>query len=295
MEPITQPFGDLRAAVRANDVEAVRTYFENGNRDRVDGLALRLACKRGNTEIARLVLAHGANVNAPNSSGDTAILNACFYGHAEIVRLLLEAGADFGQQRRGYTPLSIACQMNNVECALLCIRSGSNVDLANDHGMTPLHVACRKGCAESVNLLLHHGASMSLVNRYGELPLHVASRSGACSCARALLDHGDDIMRSTVEGDMERSRNRGALPLHRACAVRSKSTTRLFLKRGGNPYVTDRYGHTAFDYANGRAVPRMLRKFLAVDIRLCVLGTAAEYPQRNRLRDLIPHIASFIV
>ena len=81
----------------------------------------------------------------------------------------------------------------------------------------------------------------------------------------------------------------------RACAVRSKSTTRLFLKRGGNPYVTDRYGHTAFDYANGRAVPRMLRKYIAIDIRLCVLGTAAEYPRRNRLRDLIPHIASFIV
>ena len=110
-----------------------------------------------------------------------------------------------------------------------------------------------------------------------------------------VLDHGDDIMRSTVEGDMERSRNRGALPLHRACAVRSKSTTRLFLERGGNPYVTDRHGHTAFDYANGRAVPRILRKYIAIDIRICVLGTAAEYPRRNRLRDLVPHIASFIV
>ena len=110
-------------------------------------------------------------------------------------------------------------------------------------------------------------------------------------------------MRSTVEGDMERSRNRGALPLHRACAVRSKSTTRLFLKRGGNPYVTDRHGYTAFDYANllmvnrtdRPRITRMLRKFLAVDVRLRVLGTAAEYPRRNRLRDLVPHIASYIV
>ena len=63
----------------------------------------------------------------------------------------------------------------------------------------------------------------------------------------------------------------------------------------GGTYVTDRYGHTAFDYANGRAVPRILRKYIAIDIRICVLGTAAEYPRRNRLRDLVPQIASFIV
>ena len=79
-------------------------------------------------------------------------------------------------------------------------------------------------------------------------------------------------------------------------------TTKILLERGGNPYVADRLGCTAFDYANfynrsvqERKIARMLRKFLAVDIRLCVLGTAAEYPRRNRLRDLVPHIASFIV
>ena len=102
-------------------------------------------------------------------------------------------------------------------------------------------------------------------------------------------------MRSTVEGALARSRNYGVLPLHMACAVRSRSTTRLFLERGGNPYVTDRHGLMAFDYANGRAVPRILRKYIAIDIRICVLGTAAEYPRRNRLRDLVPQIASFIV
>ena len=110
-------------------------------------------------------------------------------------------------------------------------------------------------------------------------------------------------MRSTVEGTLERSLNCGALPLHMACGKGAKFTTKLVLQRGGNPYVTDRYGYTAFDRANrlnvnrtGRPhITRWLRKFLAIDIRLCVLGTAAEYPRRNRLRDLVPHIASYIV
>ena len=144
---------------------------------------------------------------------------------------------------------------------------------------------------------------MSLANRYGEVPLHVAVLHGKCTCAHVLLDHGDDITRSTVVGDMERDSILGALPLHMACAFGGKFTTTLLLQRGGNPYVTDRYGYTAFDYANllmvnrkdRPLITRMLRKFLAVDIRLCVLGTAAEYPRRNRLRDLVPHIASYIV
>ena len=88
-----------------------------------------------------------------------------------------------------------------------------------------------------------------------------------------------------------------------ACGSSAKFTTKLLLQRGGNPYVADRYGHTAFDYANrlnvnrasGPHVTRILRKYIAIDIRLCVLGTAAEYPRRNRLRDLVPHIASYIV
>ena len=91
---------------------------------------------------------------------------------------------------------------------------------------------------------------------------------------------------------LERSINCGALPLHMACGKGAKFTTKLLLQRGGNPYVTDRYGYTAFDWANrlnvnrtGRPhITRMLRKFLAVDIRLCVLGPAAEHASQRALR-----------
>ena len=37
------------------------------------------------------------------------------------------------------------------------------------------------------------------------------------------------------------------------------------------------------------------RKYLAIDIRRYVLGTAEEYPRRVRLRDLVPLIATYIV
>ena len=51
-----------------------------------------------------------------------------------------------------------------------------------------------------------------------------------------------------------------------------------------------------FEYATGTpALETLFRKYLAIDIRRYVLGTAAEYPRRARLRDLVPLIATYIV
>ena len=51
-----------------------------------------------------------------------------------------------------------------------------------------------------------------------------------------------------------------------------------------------------FDFGSGYpALETLFRKYLAIDIRRFVLGTAAEYPRRARLRDLVPLIATYIV
>ena len=44
-------------------------------------------------DIVRLLIAHGADVNAQSSSGNTPLMYACAGGHEDVVRVLLEAGA----------------------------------------------------------------------------------------------------------------------------------------------------------------------------------------------------------
>lgn len=51
------------------------------------------AAGSGHTETVQVLLAKGAEVNAKNNYGDTALMKAKKMGHKEIVRILKEAGA----------------------------------------------------------------------------------------------------------------------------------------------------------------------------------------------------------
>ena len=74
------------------------------------------------------------------------------------------------------------------------------------------------------------------------------------------------------------------------------TAAQILLKHGASPYAKSAEGSTVFDFASLHpALGTLFRKYLAIDIRRYVLGTAAEYPRRARLRDLVPLIATYIV
>ncbi len=72
--------------------------------------ALIKASEHGNRELVKLLLEYGANVNAQNNDGQTALMLAASQGHEEVVELLLELeyGIDvYAQDNKDQTALSL--------------------------------------------------------------------------------------------------------------------------------------------------------------------------------------------
>jgi len=75
---------------------------------------LMLASISGSAELAKLLIAHGAQVNAANPGGITALMIAAANDHASVVELLLSSGADVdARSEDGRTALGIAQSANS--------------------------------------------------------------------------------------------------------------------------------------------------------------------------------------
>ena len=126
-------------------------------------------------------------------AAETTLADAAERGHGELVRTLLDAGADVNApQVDGMTALHWAVYHDAGETAGLLVRSGANVEAENRYGVSPLSVAATNGNADIVTLLLDAGANANTVLRGGETVLMTAARTGSLAAVRALLTHGAD-------------------------------------------------------------------------------------------------------
>ena len=147
---------------------------EQGN----PALIVAIAWSDGDTEIIRLLLEKGADVNAKESTiGATALSFASSDGHPEIVRLLLENGADMNAKDNvtGYTALIEATSNNEIEVVRLLLENGADINAKDLRGMTALMMASIKGNAEIVRLLLEYGADVNIVDNHNYTAVMLAT------------------------------------------------------------------------------------------------------------------------
>lgn len=88
-------------------------------------------------ETVQLLLEKGAQVNAQDEKGKTALMRAAFAGDTEAVRLLLEKGAQVNvQDSAGDTALMHAA--GNVPSVELLLKHGADRNIKNAKGWTAL-------------------------------------------------------------------------------------------------------------------------------------------------------------
>ena len=107
-------------------------------------------------------LAAGADVNAPDNAGTSALLWAAYNASPDLVAVLLAAGADPNAPNPfGVTPLLQATRNGDAATTRLLLDAGADVGRAVREGETPLMAAARTGNLDSVQLLLERGADVN--------------------------------------------------------------------------------------------------------------------------------------
>lgn len=140
--------------------------------------------------------------SAAGAGPSTAVIDAVRSGSIEQLRASLRPGADVNApQGDGATALHWAAHRGDVAAADLLIRAGANVNATNDLGATPLWLACVNGHDGLVSRLLDAGATPNVSIESGETPLMAAARSGNAGAVSLLVRRGADVnARESVRG-----------------------------------------------------------------------------------------------
>ena len=139
---------------------------------------LMIAARTGAGGIVEALLARGANVNAATATTEqTALMWAIAEGHRDIARVLLAKGADpRAMSRRGFTPLLFAARNGDIESAKLVLAAGPTVNDLGSDGTHALPVAIITGHGDFALFLLEQGADPNgALGSTGITALHAAA------------------------------------------------------------------------------------------------------------------------
>jgi ankyrin repeat protein len=165
------PEFDVQLAVEDNCLDATSVQSVRGD------TVLGLACREKNSEIVANLIENGANLDAVNKYGDTALHISAANGYlAGIEKFLAEddpvnASIDV-QNFTGFTPLISALKNGEVKAALLLIQKGADISKKDRFGNSSLHYALQNGHIEVVASLLEKLNPEDMLNRnmFGETP-----------------------------------------------------------------------------------------------------------------------------
>ena len=158
----------------------------------------------------------GADVDAHDARGWTALHHAAAHGQHEIAELLLEHGAAPDvSDAEGITPLQLAVANGHSVLAERLLAAGADVNKADQNGVTPLHRAASRGRAGLVRRLIAVGAEVNALDAEGQTPLEQARFArgpGRAETLRALAAHGARSGKAVRALRLYKRRKAGELP-----------------------------------------------------------------------------------
>jgi uncharacterized protein len=148
------------------------------------------ACVLGQADRLKAMLAAERDLIGRYSvDGFTLLHLAAFFGQPEIAELLLAAGADVNAEAHNkirVRSLHSAAAADQTQIGLALIAHGADVNARQQGGFTPLHAAAQNGNVEFVRALLDHGAHAIARTDEGKTVEELAREAGHIEAASSL-------------------------------------------------------------------------------------------------------------
>jgi len=149
------------------------------------------AAQAGDIAQVRALLQQGADVNAAQADGLTALHWAAMNNHGDIVDVLLYAGATVRPLTRvgGYTPLHLAARAGHAEIVTKLVAGGADPNEWTSTGVTAAHFAAQANSGATVRALAAAGANLDATDGFqSRTPLVFAASRNSTDAMQALLE-----------------------------------------------------------------------------------------------------------
>ncbi|XP_076676923.1 uncharacterized protein LOC143373487 [Andrena cerasifolii] len=206
---------------------------------------LYIAVKRKNKKLIKLLLEHGANVDAQDQAGKTILYFAVEDGRSLIVQRLLKHHPDVNN-RSNRSALNVAVHGNGRDYSKIAenlLQYGLTIDPEDANICKLLHAAVRKGYLTIVEELLKYGHDVNMVDnsgpRKGCTPLHVATKNKQEEIAKLLVSYGADVNAQDETGKT---------PIFYAVEKNCREIVKLLLRHSADVKTRDKHGRTALHF-----------------------------------------------
>ena len=174
----------------------------------------------------QLLLELGCDPTAEDRRGWTAVHMAAELNRPAPLRLLLERGTSpDGSGGAGVPPLVLAAHTGARESVAVLLAAGASLEARDPHGASPLHAAAANPQGLTLEQLLDAGAAADAVDDAGLSACHYAARAGSVPALKLLRRRGLPLHNV--------ARRTGWTPLHAAANYSQVGATRYLLARGG--------------------------------------------------------------
>ena len=252
--------------------------------------ALMTVARTGNVEAAKVLLSHGAAIDAREDwRGQTALMWAAAEQHPEMVQELIAHGADVNARSAtqhwerqvtaeprekwlppgGLTPLMFAARQNCLDCALILVDKGADLNAQDPDGISPVLSAAINGHYDVAIFLLDKGADPNLADQTGRTALYAAvdfhtmpasnrpspneidNQHTSLDLIQSLLTHGANVnaqlktqqpYRTKLDRGVDTMFTTGTTPLVRAAKAGDVEVVRLLLAKGADAKLTTKNG-----------------------------------------------------